>query len=205
MLSCNDDEEAYPNIITELVDVMSDASGQLTSFTTDRGLTYRITNDLTGYKKNVVYRALCGYVPQGEEATLYELKNAWCLKDSTKNLRHDPTDVLSVWSSGRYLNMHLSPLTHGGTQYWGFATDSLVAGHLYLSLHHNQNGDATSYSTYVYASIPFDDWDNLQAGDSVTLAIHTFKGISTFGFTYRGVSSSQNQSKATSYTEGRNL
>ncbi|MBQ7180620.1 MAG: hypothetical protein IJR87_04930 [Bacteroidaceae bacterium] len=181
--SCSDNEdEHYPNVITEFADVRSDKDGRLTDFTTDGGATFRIENELTGYVPNRLYRAICGYVAQGERATLYELQGVWILRDSTAIVRHDPTNVLSVWSTDRYLNMQLSPMTHGGQHYWGFATDSLRPAHAYLSLYHNQNGDDAAYSQTVYASLPFDSIPGLQPGDSVSLCIHTFKGTRTFRF-----------------------
>lgn len=181
--SCSDDEDGhYPDVITEFADVRSDKDGRLTDFTTDGGATFRIENELTGYNPNRIYRAICGYVPQGNQATLYELQGVWVLRDSTAIVRHDPTDVLSVWSTARYVNMQLSPLTHGGQHYWGFAADSLRPGHAYLSLYHNQNGDDAAFSQTVYASLPFDSIRGLQPDDSVSLTIHTFEGTRTFNF-----------------------
>ena len=181
--SCSSDgDERYPNVITEFSDVRSDKDGRLIDFTTDGGATFRIQNELTGYIPNRLYRAICGYVPQGDQATLYELQGVWILRDSTAIARHDPTNVLSVWSAARYLNMQLSPMTHGGQHYWGFATDSLRPGHAYVSLYHNQNGDDAAYSQTVYASLPFDSIPGLQPDDSVSLSVHTFQGIRTFRF-----------------------
>ena len=88
--SCSDDEdERYPNVITEFSDVRSDKDGRLIDFTTDGGATFRIQNELTGYIPNRLYRAICGYVPQGDQATLYELQGVWILRDSTAIARHD--------------------------------------------------------------------------------------------------------------------
>ena len=100
--SCSSDEdERYPNVITEFSDVRSDKDGRLIDFTTDGGATFRIQNELTGYIPNRLYRAICGYVPQGDQATLYELQGVWILRDSTAIAKHDPTNVLSVWSAAR--------------------------------------------------------------------------------------------------------
>lgn len=179
--SCSDDDdERYPNVLTEFADIRSDSDGRLSDFTTDGGLTLRIRNELTGYAPSRVFRALCGYVAQGDEATLFELQGVWLLRDSSAIARHDPTGVLSVWPTARYLNMQLSPMSHGGQHHWGFATDSVKPGHAYLSLHHNQNGDEPAYSSTVYASLPLDSIPGLQPGDSLSLSIQTFQGVRTF-------------------------
>ena len=64
-----------------------------------------------------------------------------------------------------------------------FITDSIgTDGHRYLSLHHRQNGDPLSYTQETYASIPLEELDSMTEGDSITLSIHTFKGIKTWNF-----------------------
>ena len=86
-------------------------------------------------------------------------------------------------TSGSYINLHLAPLTQGGNHSWGFITDSIgTDGHRYLSLHHRQNGDPLSYTQETYASIPLEELDSMTEGDSITLSIHTFKGIKTWNF-----------------------
>ena len=186
LFSCSDKDEPYPSVVTEFSDVISDAAGRLHSFTTDRDQTFRITNDLTGYEPNSVYRAVCGFVPQPDStAVVYQLLGAWYLRDSTNHVPHcDPTEVLSVWRTRRFLNMQLVPRTQGGRQYWGFMVDSTQTGHVWLSLYHNQNGDEASYSTNVYASLPLDSVPDLQTGDSLSLSIQTFEGVKTWKWQY---------------------
>ncbi len=181
--ACSDDENGrVPSVVTEFANVRSDSVGQLYEFTTDGGKTFGIQNKLTGYDSCRVYRTICGYVAEGNMATIYELQGVYVLRDSSAIARHDPTNVLSVWSTSRYLNMQLTPKTHGAHHGWGFAMDSLRPGHAYLSLHHNQYDDDTAYSTTIYASLPFDSIRGLQKGDSVSLSIHTFQGLKSFRF-----------------------
>ena len=125
---------------------------------------------------------LCGYVPSGENATVYQVQSAYYLRDSTKIAKTDPTGVKSAWRAGKYINMYLSPLTQGGTQYWGFITDSIKDGHAWVSLYHNQNADPLSYTQLTYASLPVDSIKGIQEGDVITLSINTFNGLQTWSF-----------------------
>lgn len=184
LASCSSDEETYPSMVSEFVSVKANDNGLLYEFVNDRDMTFTITNHLEGYKPKAVYRAVCGYSFQGKEATLYQLTGAYLLRDSMENAKKDPTNVLSVWRAGKFINMQLTPKTQGGIQYWGFATDSIHAGHAFLSLHHNQNNDPTAYTENVYASLPVDSIKNITKGDTITLKINTFTGIKTWTLQY---------------------
>lgn len=176
MSSCSDDndEAPYPSIVTELVDCPTDAEGRMTEIVLDDDTHLTLTNPQSGLKGSVVYRCLAGYTLSGTQATLYQLKAATLLHDSTALAQTDPTGVVSLWRTKHYLNLHLLPKTQGGKQYWGFATDSIVGRHAYLRLHHRQGDDPTAYSTDVYASIYLTD----VLADTLTLRVQTFSGWS---------------------------
>ena len=178
--ACDDEEENYPSIISEFVEIQSDKDGRLFQFTTDKGQTYHITNTLTGYDPLTIYRIICGYVPKADEATIYQLTTVEMLRDSTAVAVHDPIGAQSVWHSGEYINMQLAPLTQGGTHFWGYVIDSITPGHLFLSLHHNQLDDPTSYTENVYASIYLPYIAGYQNDDSITLTIETFGGTKQY-------------------------
>lgn len=183
LVSCkNNDDDTYPNIITEMADLYTNDDGEMEKFTTDAGVTYQITNGKGDLQPRALYRILCGYVPSGNSATLYQLQSVYYLKDSTVIAKTAPTGVKSAWRAGKYINMYLSPLTQGGKQYWGFITDSIKGGHAWVSLHHNQNADPLSYTQPTYASLPVDSIKGIQAGDSITLRINTFNGTQTWNF-----------------------
>lgn len=181
--SCTkEDDTTYPNVVTEMADLLTDNAGRTTTLLLDNGTSYSITNPKSGLKANCIYRVLSGYIPIGTSAQLYNTQGAYILNDSTNTQKADPTKVLSVWHTSRYINMHLTPLTQGGTQHWGIITDSIVDGHYYLRLHHNQNGDPTSYTTDVYASLPIGEDTTIPADNAITLRIQTFDGIKTYNF-----------------------
>lgn len=185
LVSCKNggEEDFYPNILTEFATIRTDASGTMKELTTDDERTYTIKNPQKGYKKDFSYRVVCGFVPDGQTVTLYQLTGAYLLGDSTE-LAHepDPIKVTSVWQSGKYINMHLSPLTQGGTQYWGYRVDETGDGATHLSLHHRQNGDPQSYTQSVYASLSMDELDAIPAGNDIVLHIKTYNGEQVWTF-----------------------
>ena len=185
LASCKGDDTSdfYPNVVTEFAMIRTNASGTMVELTTDDERTYTLNNPQEGYDKNVMYRAVCGFVPDGQTATLHHATAAYMLRDSTE-LAYEPDaiKVTSVWQSGRFINMHLSPLTHGGTQYWGYRLDSIRGRMTHLSLHHRQNADPLSYTQTVYASLPIDSLKTVPKNDSITLHIKTFKGDRVWKF-----------------------
>lgn len=181
--SCQkDDDYMYPSIITEMADIATDETGTMKTMHTDKGSKYQIQNSLTGYAKKVVYRAVCGYVPNQQYATIYQLQRVHILRDSTSVQTKDPIDVTSIWRGGKYINLQLKSLTQGGTQYWGFVVDEVSVGHTYVSLHHKQNADPTSYTQVVYASLPVDSLKTTNEGDEITIRVNTNKGEKTWTF-----------------------
>ena len=182
--SCKKDNDGnlYPSIISEMADLYTNEQGGYDKFITDAGVTYQVINGKGGLKPNACYRILCGYVPSGENATIFQAQGAYFLHDSTEIAKTDPTGVKSAWRSGKYINMYLSPLTQGGTQYWGFITDSIKSGHAWVTLYHNQHADPLSYTQPTYASLPVDSIKDIQDGDIITLCINTFNGPQTWDF-----------------------
>ena len=186
LVSCsgdNDSSDFYPNVITEFATIRTDDAGTMTEFTTDDERTYTVANPQSGYEKKVNYRAVCGYVTDGQTATLCHATGAYLLRDSTElAYAPDAINVTSVWISGRYINMQLSPLTQGGTQYWGFRYEKVSGRTTHYSLHHRQNGDPLSYTQTVYASIHVDSLKAVPSGDSIALHFSTFKGDRVWAF-----------------------
>lgn len=187
LASCSkDSDEAsdfYPNVITEFAMIKTDGSGTMTELVTDDEHIYTIANPQEGYKKDTLYRAVCGFVPDGRTAILYHATGAYLLRDSTaRACEPDAINVVSVWKSGRYINMQLSPLSQGGKQYWGYRIDNVKGRTTHVTLHHRQNGDPLSYTQTVYASLHVDDFKTVPSGDSIALHIVTFKGDRVWTF-----------------------
>lgn len=182
--ACNSDEatEQYPPIVTEFASVTTDKEGTMTTLRTDDEHEYSISNRPTGYKPEVTYRVVCGFVPQEKTAEVYQMWGAHLLRDSSEVHRLDPVDVTSAWRRGRFINMVLQTRTRGGDQWWGFTTDSIRPGHTYLSLHHGQNADPMAYTETVYASVPLDSLKETSPEDCISLRVTTFNGVKEYTF-----------------------
>lgn len=176
--SCHDDDDApYPSVITELADCPTDAQGTMSSIVLDDDTRLTLSNPKTGLKPSVTYRALVGYTLGNDGyATLYSAKPATLLKDSTDVAISDPTNIVSIWRTGRYINLHLLPKTQGGNQTWGYIVERIEGQHAYLRLHHRQGSDPISYSTDQYASLLLSDIE----ADTFTLTIETFSGTKSW-------------------------
>lgn len=189
--SCAEDSEPYPSIITEMVMSSSDGQSIFSSFTTDDGLTYQMTNPLKGPTPNVRWRFICGYVKQdNQQARVYTFIKVPLLSDFSKqdNPRYDPTGLASIWKGGGYINLHLLPKTHGGKQAWGFLRDSAhVNGaggtNYYLSLSHYQLDDAKAYTEDLFVSLDLDSVAaSRTASDSLIFTLRTFEGKRSWTF-----------------------
>lgn len=176
LLGCNEKGEMYPSIITEFANLKADKDGVASSLTLDDGTSYGISNPVRNLTEDATYRVVCGFVPKGSVADIYTLTGAQILRDSTEIAHNDPTNIVSAWCSGKYVNMQLAPKGAGGKHYWGYAVDSVTTNHIHLSLHHNQNGDPASYSSTVYASLILDAIEGINEGDTITMSVNTFKG-----------------------------
>lgn len=192
----DDDGTPYPSLVTEFVELQTDGSGQGTRFTTDGGAGYAVNTPLQGLHPDAFYRIVCGYEVTGEMrdglplARVYTVDNVVLLQAVDEpSADDDPTGIVAVWCGGAYLNLQLSPKTQGGTQLWGYRTDSVTPGPdgrrtVHLSLYHRQPDDPYSYSTTVYASLPLIQTADLQEGDSLTFTGLTFDGRKTWRFVY---------------------
>ncbi len=192
LVACSKDDEPYPALITEMAMSSSDAQCMFTTFTTDGGRTFQMSNTIKGPTPNVRWRFLCGYVPESETtAHVYTFIHIPLLADysPTKQNHHDPTGFASIWKSGGYLNLHLLPKTQGGKQAWGFLRDSTHVNDAggtnhYLSLFHHQMADVAAYSDDLYVSIDLDSISaSRQPEDSIILSINTFSGWRSWSYT----------------------
>ena len=191
VVSCSKDDEAYPALITELVMSTSDAQGVFTTFTTDDGCTYQISNTVKGPSPNVRWRFVCGYVKDDETtARVYTFIRVPLLPDYTQmeNRRRDATNIASVWKGGGYINLHLLPLTQGAQQAWGFIRDSIKTNDAggsdyFISLSHYQLNDMEAYTTDLFVSLDLDSVATTRyAIDSIFFSVKTYDGIRSWSF-----------------------
>ena len=195
MASCSDDDDVFPSMISELADALTDSRGRITVLLRDDGSQLTVSNDVSGFKANVGYRCVCGYVKGiGNQVELLSLSPAYVLYDCAQtDLRaQDPLGVVSVWRGGkRYLNMHLLPKTKGTAHRWGYLCDSVRTNGAggttyYISLQHDQGTDTLSYSSDYYMSVTIDSLTTSPVeGDSACLDIMTWGGIRRYGLSLK--------------------
>lgn len=196
--ACGDEEEdtdAYPSLITELVELHTDEEGNGRFLVTDKGENYVVGNPLKGLQPSASYRLVCGFVISGNTDGAYPVVDLYTV-DSVIVLApvedasgfDDPLKVTSIWKRGKYVNFNLSPKTQGGEHQWGYSLDEVretETGHTYcLTLCHRQDRDPYSYSMTVYASLSLPAIGELQSGDSISVAIHTFDGRKVWRMAY---------------------
>lgn len=196
LAGCNnntDDEYVFPALINEFADLYSDQNGLGTKLITDNGHTYIPQTPIQNLLPEAVYRIICGFELTGDQkdgypiVRIYQAKNVTLLKEQENLTKTDPTDVVSVWKGGNYINFRLTPKTQGGTQRWGYRTEQVTTtatGKTYhLTLCHDQADDPCAYSTTLYACLPF-SYLHLQKGDSIAITIQTFNATENWRFAY---------------------
>lgn len=191
LASCSKDEEPYPALITEMAMSSSNAECIFTSFTTDEGRTFQMSNSVKGPSPNVRWRFLCGYVKDNETtARVYTFIRVPLLPDYTQveNQRRDATNIASIWKGGGFINLHLLPLTQGGQQAWGFIRDSISTNNAggidyFISLSHYQLNDTEAYTTDLFVSLDLDSVATTRyATDSIVFSVKTYDGKRSWTF-----------------------
>lgn len=185
--ACNDgeDDSLYPSIINEFAIAYTDADTCVFQITTDDGHTFPLIQkrNIRGGMPNAKYRGIASYTVERQTmADLCAFTGTPILHDSTEVVKTDATGVESVWMGNDYVNLHLTPKSQGGTQYWGYATDSISADstHYYLRLHHRQLADQPYYTATLYASIDAHELPSYHSGDTISLRINTYNGVKTW-------------------------
>ena len=88
--------------------------------------------------------------------------------------------VVSAWTGGTFVNLHLLKKNKGADHDWGFILDNSYAntagGTTYeVSLYHDQRNDPAAYSSDIYFSLSQDSLSKTRTtADSILLTVHTF-------------------------------
>lgn len=183
-VGCQDeDAEPYPSVVTEFAELHANEDGVIYQIRTDDGTVYSLTNVLRGYRPSQIYRGVCGFTIQEHDATLYQLTPVNMLHDSTSVAVYDPTDVVSIWRRGAYLNVHLRPKSGSDKpHYWGYSLDGSGSNCIRIRLHHAQNGDPAYYSRQEYASLYVPELENCHAEDTLQITVNTYEGWCMWSF-----------------------
>lgn len=157
IVSCTDSEEPFPNVVTQMAEVSTEADGRLSRMLTDDGSSFRILNELYAGKTQATYRMLCNYVVEPEGATLMGTSGVWVLRPDEKPQKTLPLTIVSAWKSGRYANLHLQYMRKSARHTITLSQDSVADGITYLTIHHPWVNDVQAWTVDDYASIPLDE------------------------------------------------
>ena len=190
-LSCSDDRETVPAVLTELCDVYIDPQGIASTARLDDGTLLDIAPQ--GLKADVAdttVRSVLTYAWQNGTPRVYANSPAMCM--SARPVRefvtvaHDPVKLVSIWQCGGYINLVLGEMTRDKAAHeYAFSLDSLHRRTLCVSLLHRQpEEDAPSYTKKRYASLPV-RVNGTEAYDSLQVSVFTFEGWRAFLFPVR--------------------
>lgn len=199
--ACKDDY-SYPNVLTELADVQTDASGHLKTLTTDNGDIFTIGKCASTDKfvADTLYRMLTIFEPLEEQPKLLLVHTAhpvfselaqpiFNFKDGVKT---DPVDIQSIWRSGDYLNMILLVQTKDQRHEFHFVEKGIYHYEeqdnsktiqsnkerqvLELTLYHDRNEDYEAFTTKYCFSVPLRPYEGkLKKGDIIRFSLNTYK------------------------------
>lgn len=186
--ACKKDEYVYPSVVTEFVDAKTDADGTLTQLITDKGevMDIQYREGLGGLAGDTVYRTVSMFrTLESGEAFIYSAQLILSQLPETadffkEGIKTDPTDIRSIWQSGNYLNMILTPLVKDQDHTFRFIEYGIEEKDggktLRLGLYHDRHGDGEAFTREVYLSVPLWKYKgSLCQGDSIFFHIHTYK------------------------------
>ena len=175
-IACSDDDYVYPNVLTEMIDLVTDNTGTATYLKSDEGVTWSIQ-------------------PSSLEAILYNTQIAISpipkAKDTFKEIHTDPVAIQSIWRSGDYLNLIALAMVKDRTHEFHFIDNGITHNEdgtktLNLTLYHDRHDDVEGFNRKVYLSVPLRTYaDVLQKGDKIIFTLNTYKeGMTSRSFTY---------------------
>ena len=196
--ACGKEDYVYPNLITEMTCLKTDAEGFGTQIVTDQGIVWQLqegnrTDSLTA---DSTYRVVSRFAPINEtEAQAYAFwkviaplpKPEW----QYESTHIDPVSLQSIWRSGDYLNMVLQVLVKDKEHELSFIENDLRTNAngkrtLMLTLYHDRKGDVEGFYQKFYLSVPLWHYqDKLNEGDNIVFQLNTYKeGVIQRTFTY---------------------
>ncbi len=182
--SSESDDDSFPTMFSEMGVLKVGASTSTLQWCADNGKTFRVTTEISNLKPNVWLRCFCDYVLADDNTVdIKSIRGVYVLPNCSKKtiIKQDPVGVVSAWTGGGFINMHLLKKTQGADHEWGFVIDNTYSnnagGTTYeVSLYHDQSGDPTAYSSDIFFSLNQDSLSMTRsAADSITLSITTFE------------------------------
>lgn len=198
LTACGEDEYVYPDLVTEIACLETDANGFGTCIVTDEGTQWHLRggNRPDSLAADSTYRVLAKFAPLNEEeATAYTLQKVISPlpkpESEYKTIQTDPVSIQSIWRSGEYLNLVLQVMMKDQPHSLSFIENGITTDKdglqtLTLTLYHDQNGDVEAFYRKSYLSVPLWHYQGrLNKGDRIVFRLNTYEeGMTTRSFTY---------------------
>ena len=196
--SCGEEEYVFPDLVTEMVCLKTDANGYGTHFITDEGHTWHLKkeNQPDSLTADSTYRVVSRYAPLNDtEAKAYSFYQTISSHPKPENIYKeiftDPVSIQSIWRSGEYLNMVLLISSKDQEHELSFIENGIArnddgAKTLTLTLFHDRKGDIEGFNEKYYLSIPLWHYQGvLDKGDSIILQLNTYEeGMTSRSYIY---------------------
>jgi len=192
--ACSDNEnESYPSILTELVELSVGSDSLALSFTNDNGVTYQMNQPLKAYAADTTLRCLCVYLLEenttsvsSPTAQVYQMQPIFAqqpfIVTQSVSSYFDPIHLIAAWKSSRWVNLYIGIVTNPNAKHaFGFALDTLTVNAITSTrtahvsfLHHRPDNDTEDYTQKTYLSLP--TYTLAEEADSLYLTVPTYKG-----------------------------
>ena len=196
--SCGEEEYVFPDLVTEMVCLKTDANGYGTHFITDKGHTWNLQkgNQPNKLTADSTYRVVSRYAPLNDtDAQAYSfyqtISNLPKPAGEYESIHTDPVSIQSIWRSGDYLNMVLQIKVKDQKHDLSFIDNGITTNAdgtqtLALTLYHDRKGDVEGFDEKYYLSIPLWHYqDKLNKGDQIVFQLNTYKeGMTSRNYTY---------------------
>ena len=196
--SCGEEEYVFPDLVTEMVCLKTDANGYGTHFITDKGHTWHLKkeNQPDSLTADSTYRVVSRYAPLNDtEAKAYSFYKTISshpkLENIYKEIFTDPVSIQSIRRSGEYLNMVLLISSKDQEHELSFIENGIARNDdgtktLTLTLFHDRKGDIEGFNEKYYLSIPLWHYQGvLDKGDSIILQLNTYEeGMTSRSYIY---------------------
>ena len=196
--SCGEEEYVFPDLVTEMVCLKTDANGYGTYFITDKGHTWNLQkgNQPNKLTADSTYRVVSRYAPLNDtDAQAYSfyqtISNLPKPAGEYESIHTDPVSIQSIWRSGDYLNMVLQIKVKDQKHDLSFIDNGITTNDdgtqtLALTLYHDRKGDVEGFDEKHYLSIPLWHYqDKLNKGDQIVFQLNTYKeGMTSRNYTY---------------------
>lgn len=197
-IACGEEEYVFPNLVTEMVCLKTDANGFGTHFITDEGHVWHLqkNNQPDSLTTDSTYRVVSRYAPLNDtEAKAYSFYKAISSLPKPESeyeaIHTDPVSIQSIWRSGDYLNMVLQIKVKDQEHELSFIENGMLENTdgtktLTLTLFHNRKDDVEGFNEKFYLSIPLWHYQGiLNKGDQIRLQLNTYKeGMTSRSYTY---------------------